>query len=76
MAQLVRVSACHAEGRGFESRLPRHLYVGKLDSQNESSFLACTETPKGVRVKTGKALKSKSERWPNCFLKGMKGGDW
>ena len=25
VAQLVRVSACHAEGRGFESRHSRHL---------------------------------------------------
>ena len=25
VAQLVRVSACHAEGREFESRLSRHL---------------------------------------------------
>ena len=25
VAQLVRVSACHAEGRGFESRHPRHV---------------------------------------------------
>ena len=27
VAQLVRVSACHAEGRGFESRLLRHSYI-------------------------------------------------
>ena len=26
VAQSVRVSACHAEGREFESRQPRHLY--------------------------------------------------
>ena len=25
VAQLVRVSACHAEGRGFESRPPRQI---------------------------------------------------
>ena len=25
VAQLVRVSACHAEGRGFEPRQPRHI---------------------------------------------------
>ncbi len=29
VAQLVRVSACHAEGRGFESRHPRHVTLCK-----------------------------------------------
>ena len=33
VAQLVRVSACHAEGRGFESRPPRQI---KLPFKNSS----------------------------------------
>ena len=35
VAQLVRVSACHAEGRGFEPRPPRQ--VSKLDVGIERS---------------------------------------
>jgi hypothetical protein len=29
VAQLVRASPCHGEGRGFEPRLSRHLFVAK-----------------------------------------------
>ena len=41
VAQLVRASACHAEGRGFEPRHSRHLpwFYEKGRSQRPLSFL-------------------------------------
>ncbi len=36
VAQLVRVTACHAGGRGFESRHPRHFV-------EEHGFRPCTQ---------------------------------
>ena len=33
VVQLVRISACHAEGREFESRQPRHFYINDLLAQ-------------------------------------------
>jgi hypothetical protein len=41
VAQLVRVSACHAEGRGFEPRPPRQ--VSKLDVLLESQVANASE---------------------------------
>ena len=41
VVQLVRMPACHAGGRGFESRPVRH-YFKKLLSSDCSFFYACT----------------------------------
>ncbi len=49
VVQLVRTSACHAEGREFESRRSRHFFINNL------SFLGNSATnishPKGLKKK-------------------------
>ena len=39
VAQLVRVSACHAEGRGFEPRPPRQIQFRVISSVGRASAL-------------------------------------
>ncbi len=39
VAQLVRASACHAEGRGFESHQPRHRYDPNNLGSNQMAFV-------------------------------------
>src|SRR5665213_2715304 len=47
VAQLVRVSACHAEGRGFEPRRSRHF------SPEMASFVLCPSRPRRCRWALG-----------------------
>ncbi len=51
VAQLVRVSACHAEGRGFEPRLPRQTL--KTPDFGLAFFFGSAETPSATKIPPG-----------------------
>ena len=52
VAQLVRVSACHAEGRGFESRQLRHLIDPLAQSVEQFPFKEWAVGSNPTRVTT------------------------
>jgi hypothetical protein len=45
VAQLVRVSACHAEGRGFEPRRSRHFLIENGPVKNNSQLAGVFSQP-------------------------------
>jgi hypothetical protein len=50
VAQLVRVSACHAEGRGFESRHSRHFSPNLFDLR---PYGLCRKRPVSIHRSNG-----------------------
>jgi hypothetical protein len=84
VAQLVRASACHAEGRGFESRPSRHLILPGLSSDRVFSWRNPTGAPAANTIppscycyfaRAGFDLRTR-ERGRCWFLFLRLAGDW
>ena len=54
VAQLVRVSACHAEGRGFESHLP--LMVFSIESSSIGELVTISDGPQQITCQAASLL--------------------